>query len=233
MGNTITFFGHSTFLIKTGGGKSIWIDPWLDNPLAPKGVEVVTSDLLLITHAHGDHMGSALDLGASSKTEVIAIHEIQQYLLARGIPNCTGMNIGGTYHTKGISITMVPAFHSSSIQVGNEVIYGGEAAGFVIGLEDGTTVYHAGDTGLFSDMSLIGELYKPGVAILPIGGHYVMGPREAAHAVRLIRPEVVIPMHYGTFPVLTGTVEAFEKELSALGQEVALKGLAPGETLEI
>ncbi len=159
----------------------------------------------------------------------MAIHEIQQYLLAKGVPNVTGMNIGGTYVTKGIKVTMVQAMHSSSIQEGNEIIYGGDAAGFVLTLEDGTIIYHAGDTGLFGDMALIGELYTPHVAILPIGNHYVMGPREAAHATRLIGPKVVIPMHYGSFPVLTGTVDEFRKELATLGVEVEVAELSPGE----
>ncbi|OCC14847.1 hypothetical protein DBT_1642 [Dissulfuribacter thermophilus] len=232
MGNKIQFLGHSAFLIQTSGEKSILIDPWLDNPQAPKDVDIPTPDLLLITHAHGDHLGNAVNLGSSSKTEVIAIHEIQQYLLTKGVPNVTGMNIGGTYSTKGISITMVQAIHSSSFQEGNEIIYGGDAAGFVIRLEDGTSIYHAGDTGLFGDMALIGELYSPQIAILPIGNHYVMGPNEAAYAVKLIKPKAVIPMHYGSFPVLTGTVEEFEEAIKKLGQEVEVVGLAPGQIYE-
>ncbi len=229
MGNQITFLGHSAFHIETSQKKNILIDPWLDNPQAPKEVELSTPDLLLITHAHGDHLGNAIQLCSSSSTEVVAIHEIQQYLLAKGVPNVTGMNIGGTYVTKGIKVTMVQAMHSSSIQEGNEIIYGGDAAGFVLTLEDGTIIYHAGDTGLFGDMALIGELYTPHVAILPIGNHYVMGPREAAHATRLIGPKVVIPMHYGSFPVLTGTVDEFRKELATLGVEVEVAELSPGE----
>ena len=150
MGNNIRFLGHSAFYIETSSGRSVVIDPWLDNPQVPKDLDTPAPDLLLITHAHGDHLGNAIHLGSSSKTEVVAIHEVQQYLLAKGVPNITGMNIGGTYVTKGIKVTMVQAIHSSSIQEGNEIIYGGDAAGFVLTLEDGTTLYHAGDTGLLA-----------------------------------------------------------------------------------
>jgi L-ascorbate metabolism protein UlaG (beta-lactamase superfamily) len=154
-------------------------------------------------------------------------------MLGKGVPNVTGMNIGGTYHTKGINVTMLPAVHSSSIQEGQEVIYGGEAAGFLIILEDGLRVYHAGDTALFGDMAMISTLYHPKVAILPIGDHYVMGPREAAYACRLIDPKIVVPMHYGTFPVLTGTVGEFERQLKANHVDARLEALAPGESLDM
>ena len=163
----------------TPEGIKILIDPWLDNPLAPEQKDIGPYDIVLITHAHGDHLGNVLEIARSAATEVIAIHEIQQFLLAQGLPNVTGMNIGGSYRTKGLTITMVQAVHSSSIQNNNSIIYGGDPAGFVVRLEDGRAIYHAGDTGLFYDLSLIGELYHPDVAMLPIGDHYVMGPREA------------------------------------------------------
>jgi len=206
----ITFYGHSCFKIITEEGKKILIDPWISNPLAPKNVDLGPYDFILITHAHGDHLGDALKLARTAVTEVIAIHEIQQYLLKQGIPKATGMNIGGTYKVNNLKFTMVPALHSSSFPDGS---YGGSACGFVITLENGTSIYHAGDTGLFYDMKLIGELYSPKVAFLPIGDHYVMGPKEAAKACDLIRPEIVIPMHYETFPILTGDIETFEREL--------------------
>ena len=231
MAHEISFFGHSAFLITTSHKTGIWIDPWLDNPLAPRGYHVKEPHLVLITHAHGDHLGNCMDLASSSATEVVAIHEIQQYLLAKGLPNVTGMNIGGTYRTKGVDITMVQACHSSSIQEGNDLIYGGEAAGFVIRLEDGFTLYHAGDTALFGDMALIRELYRPELAILPIGSHYVMGPREAAMACELIAPGKVIPMHYGSFPVLTGTVGEFREEVAKRGLDVELIELEPGQSI--
>ncbi len=234
MANKITFYGHSAFRIKTGTGLRIWIDPWLENPLAPEiRAEDKDADLVLVTHAHGDHLGNCLELAKSSSCEVVAIHEIQQYLLAKGLPNVTGMNIGGSYRTKGVEITMVEAIHSSSIQEGHELAYGGEAAGFVIRLEDNCTIYHAGDTALFGDMALIGELYRPDIALLPIGSHYVMGPREAAYSVKLLGVDKVIPMHYGSFPVLTGTVDMFREELNKIGLDVNVIALEPGETYDL
>lgn len=228
----LTFFGHSAFRVTTSQGLKIWIDPWLDNPQAPKDLDPGVADLVLITHAHGDHLGNCPALARSPATEVVAIHEIQQYLLAKGLPNVTGMNLGGTYVTKGITVTMVPAWHSSSIQEGRELIYGGEAAGFVIRLADRFSLYHAGDTALFRDMALIGNLYRPRIVLLPIGSHYVMGPREASYACKLIRPEKVIPMHYGTFPAMTGTLEDFAQELSVHAPEVEMIALKPGEDYE-
>lgn len=206
----ITYYGHSCFKIITEKEKKILIDPWISNPLAPKTVDLGPYDFILITHAHGDHLGDTLKIARTAVTEVIAIHEIQQYLLRQGVPKATGMNIGGTYKVNDLKFTMVPALHSSSFPDGG---YGGEPCGFVITLENGISIYHAGDTGIFYDMKLIGELYSPKIAFLPIGDHYVMGPKEAAKACELIRPEIVIPMHYGTFPILTGTVEEFEREL--------------------
>lgn len=229
----VTFYGHATFKIVTPNGVRILVDPWLDNPQCPAEKDLGPYDLILITHAHGDHLGNVLELARTATTEVIAIHEIQQYLLARGIPNVTGMNIGGSYRTKGLTITMVQALHSSSIQEEDSLIYGGDPAGFVVRLEDGRAFYHAGDTGLFYDLKLIGELYRPEVAFLPIGDHYVMGPREAAKACELLRPRVVIPMHFGTFPLLTGTPEAFAEHLREMAPEVELKVLKPGETIEL
>jgi len=223
----ITFYGHATFKVVTPGGVKILIDPWLSNPKAPSEVDRGPYDLILITHAHGDHLGDVLEIARTAATEVVAIHEIQQYLMARGLPKVTGMNIGGTYETRGLKITMVQAVHSSSFPDGT---YGGDPCGFVVEMEDGRTLYHAGDTGLFYDLVLIRELYRPEVALLPIGSHYVMGPREAAKACELLKPKVVIPMHYGTFPLLTGTPEALEKALSEAGLEVLVKVLSPGES---
>jgi len=222
----IVFYGHSCFKIVSEEGKKILIDPWISNPVAPKDIDLGPYDFILITHAHGDHLGDVLKLARTSVTEVIAIHEIQQYLLKNGVPRVTGMNIGGNYKAGKITFTMVPAFHSSSFPDGS---YGGDPCGFVITLENGVSIYHAGDTGVFYDMKRIGELYSPKIAILPIGDHYVMGPKEAAKACELLKPEIVIPMHYGTFPILSGTVEEFEKELKKYNLSLTIVALQPGE----
>ncbi len=223
----ITFYGHAAFKVEVAGVKLL-IDPWLSNPKAPEEVDRGPYDLILITHAHGDHLGDVLELAGDA--EVVAIHEVQQYLLRNGVRNAVGMNIGGSYETKGVRITMVPAVHSSSFPDGT---YGGDACGFVISARGERTLYHAGDTGLFSDMALIRELYSPDVVLLPIGDHYVMGPKEAAKACELLSPSLVVPMHFGTFPVLSGSPEAFEQELSSRGIEVQVRVLAPGESLEV
>jgi L-ascorbate metabolism protein UlaG (beta-lactamase superfamily) len=223
----LTFYGHSCFRIVSPQGKKILIDPWVSNPQAPKNVDLGPYDYILITHAHGDHLGDAIKLARTSVTQVIAIHEIQQYLLSKGVPNAIGMNIGGSYRSNGLTFTMVMALHSSSLPDGS---YGGEPCGFVITLENGLRVYHAGDTGLFYDMKLIGELYQPEVALIPIGDHYVMGPREAAKACQIIKPKFVIPMHYQTFPILTGTVEEFKAFLSEEDYQPEVIVLRPGES---
>src|SRR5204863_1196059 len=158
-------------------------------------------------------------------------YEIQAYLQRKGVTTTSPMNKGGTQEVAGIRFTMVNAFHSSGIEEGGQVIYGGEACGFVITLEDGTRLYHAGDTSAHSDMALIGELYSPEIALLPIGDLFTMSPREAAVAARMLKPKLIVPAHYGTFPALTGTPEALREELKKLGVQVEVKALRPGETL--
>ena len=168
------------------------------------GLEEITSaDIILVTHGHGDHVGDSVDIAKKTGAKVIAMPEITQYMSNRGLTDLVGMNKGGTFTSEGIHITMVHALHSSSIREGNQVIYGGDPAGFVVRFENGFPVYHAGDTDVFMDMKIIGDLYKPQVALLPIGSHYTMGPEGAVYACKLIRPKYVIPMHFSTFPVLT------------------------------
>jgi L-ascorbate metabolism protein UlaG (beta-lactamase superfamily) len=233
-GVSITFLGHACFRIVDTKGIAILVDPWIkDNPQSPSPPQDLGKiDMILVTHAHGDHLGDTIALAKASGATVISMPEVSQYLIRKGVnpEKAVGMNKGGTLTMGEIAITMVHAIHSSSIAEGDDLIYGGEAAGFVVRFSNGFGFYHAGDTGVFGDMKIIGELYKPELAMLPIGNHYVMGPEEAAYACRLLKPKYVIPMHFGTFPVLTGTPEKF-RELMKTAPEVEVLVMQPGETL--
>lgn len=228
-GATITWLGHATFLVDTPSHKKIVIDPWLTgNPKCPEPYHNLSeADIILITHGHSDHMGSAAELAQRTHASVVSNYEIGSYLATQGVENTIGMNKGGTVTFGDIKVTMVHADHSSGISsAGGGTIYGGEAAGFVVTLENGLTFYHGGDTNVFSDMSIIHDLYAPDVALLPIGGHFTMSPKEAAYAVKLLKPKMVIPMHYGTFDALTGRPAAL-KDLLA-GDGVEIMALEPG-----
>ncbi len=189
----VKWLSHAGFEIEIGG-KKVLIDPWLTgNPLARnKPDEFKDANLILVTHDHSDHLGDAIEIAKVSGATFIGIHELSVYASSQGVKNTIGMNIGGTVDFENLRITMVPAIHSCNR---------GSPAGYIIRSGD-EAVYHAGDTALFGDMALIGELYKPKIAMLPIGGHYTMGPEEAVKAVELIKPRIVIPMHYNTFPVI-------------------------------
>jgi L-ascorbate metabolism protein UlaG (beta-lactamase superfamily) len=184
---------------------------------------------MLITHGHGDHTGDAVSIGRSSGAHVVAPYELALWLQNKGLQHVTGMNPGGTLHMLGLSITMVTAVHSSSVDDNGHAIYAGVATGYVIRFEDGSTVYFAGDTAIFGDMRLIGEMYKPSMAFLPIGDLYTMGPEQAAKACELLGVTHVVPMHYGTFPALTGT-PARLREL--LGSRTQVLELRPGESTQ-
>jgi L-ascorbate metabolism protein UlaG (beta-lactamase superfamily) len=228
----LTWLGHSAFKIESPQGVKILIDPWLaGNPKAPSNrTEIGKIDLILVTHGHGDHLGDTVEIARESDAHVVCMPEMSDYIKVQGVSKVVGMNKGGTYQFKHIDITMVHAIHSSSIVDNDKIIYLGDPAGYVITLENGFPIYHAGDTGVFKDMELIGDLYHPELALIPIGNHYVMGPREAAYACKLIRARYVVPMHYGSFPVLTGTPEKFIEEMGSLpSTEVVI--LNPGDTL--
>ena len=186
---------------------------------------------MLLTHAHFDHIGDAVSLARGSRVPVVAIFETATWLQSKGVEKVMPMNKGGTQEVLGVGVTMVHAIHSSGIEDGGQVVYGGEPCGFVITLEDGTRIYHAGDTAVHSDMALIRELYEPEIALLPIGDLYTMGPREAAVAARLLRPKYIVPAHYGTFPALTGTPDLLREELKKQNASAEVIALRPGETL--
>lgn len=228
----ITFFGHATFGFKTPAGKHVIVDPWLEqNPSCPPRLKNPAHvDTLLITHAHFDHIGDALSVAKKHNATCVGIFETMHWLGAKGVKNTIAFNKGGTVDVDGIKVTMVHAEHSCGISDGDSIFYGGEAAGYVITFENGVKVYHAGDTCVHSDMKIIGELYKPDIALLPIGDHYTMDPAQAAYAIRLLGIKTIVPMHYGTFPILTGTPERL-RELTRDIAGLQVIDLHPGETL--
>jgi L-ascorbate metabolism protein UlaG (beta-lactamase superfamily) len=229
----LTWLGHSAFKIVSPNGKTLLIDPWLDNPKAPPGAnDIAEAHLILVTHGHSDHLGSTIELAKRTGARAVAIYEVCSYLQSRGIATAQGMNKGGTISVDGINVTMVDAKHSADISEDGRVLPGGEAAGFVIQLENGLKMYHAGDTALFLDMKLIAQLYKPEVVFLPIGGLYTMGPKEAALACAWLHPKHIIGMHYGTFPALSGTPEELRKHLPPALKKRVIE-LQPGITAAV
>ena len=224
----ITWLGHSSFRLRTPGGKEVLLDPWYTgNPSFPESARPKAADLILISHGHSDHITDAAAMAKTTGATVIGIWEITSWLGTKGIKHLEPMNKGGTITAKGLRITMTDARHSSSFD-DSGIVYLGEAAGFIVKLENGQTIYFAGDTSLFGDMKLIGELYKPDIAFLPIGDRFTMGPDGAATAARWLGVKQVVPMHYGTFPLLTGTPKQLENELAGSGIDVLI--LKPGET---
>lgn len=225
----ITWLGHSSFLLEDDKHK-ILIDPFVSgNPSFPKERAGSLDDVthILLTHGHGDHLGDAIKIAKRTKATVVAIFELAQHIIAQGVDadRVIDMNIGGSVDLAGVRVAMVQATHSNSIQKGDVFAYGGCPAGFVIAM-GGEVIYHAGDTGLFGDMKLIQDFYKPTVGLLPIGDHYTMGPEAAAYACNeLLDLKTVVPMHFDTFPLLTGKAEAF-KSLIRRGQVVVVK---PGQ----
>lgn len=224
----ITWLGHATVLIQTAKGTNIIIDPFISqNPKYPKSFELPSKiEYMLLTHGHGDHISDAVPVAKKHGSTVVAIYELASFIGSKGVANTIGMNLGGTVQLGDVAATMVEAKHSSAAQDEHGTHDVGVAAGFVLNIAGGPVLYDAGDTNVFGDMNLIRELYQPQIALLPIGGHFTMGPKEAALAVKMIAPKVVLPLHFGTFPVLTGTPE----QLSALvGSGVNVVNWKPGE----
>jgi L-ascorbate metabolism protein UlaG (beta-lactamase superfamily) len=227
---SLTWLGHAAFRLDTPGGKRIYVDPWLDNPKCPDGEKQPERvDVIAITHGHSDHVGSAVELTKTfSPQAVVALVELKGWLKQQGaqVDDLPGPNKGGTVDVGGVKFTLTNAFHSSSSDSGD---YLGEAAGIVVTLEDDRRVYFAGDTCVFGDMQLIGRIYSPDVAVLPIGGHFTMDPREAAVACELLGVSRVVPCHYGTFPLLSGTPD----ELRQHAPGVDVHALDPGQSLTL
>jgi L-ascorbate metabolism protein UlaG (beta-lactamase superfamily) len=233
----ITWLGHSTFHMTSPGGKTILVDPWLtQNPKTPEKYKAGfdSLDYCLITHGHSDHFGDAVTVGLKNQPLTVANYEIITYLQKKGLKNVIGLNKGGTITLPGsetIKVTATHADHTSSIQEGEDTLNGGEPLGFVIEFENGYVVYNTGDTAVFGDMKIIAELYHPNLLMLPIGGHYTMGPKEAAYAIKLTNSSKVLPMHYGTFPLLTGTPQMLREEILSRQTEVLVPEV--GETISI
>jgi L-ascorbate metabolism protein UlaG (beta-lactamase superfamily) len=227
----ITWLGHAAFELRFDSGEVLVLDPWIEgNPIYPKGYKIKKVDAIAISHAHFDHTNDVIPLAKEFRPKVIAIFETASWLEKKGVQNTVGINKGGTVDLGFVKLTMTHALHSCSIKDGDNAIYGGEAAGYIITPKDGRPAYFAGDTTVFSDMSLYHDIYQPELAFLPIGDHFTMGPHEAAHAARLLKVKRVIPMHYGTFPALTGTPEMLSQRLQKDGVEVWT--LTPGRHVE-
>ena len=226
---TLTWLGHAAFRFDTPGGKRVYIDPFLHgNPKCPESEqEPERVDVIALTHAHGDHLGDTVELAQKHGCTVIAPVEFADWLqIKHSLENVLDPNKGGTVEAEGIKFTLTNAHHSSS---NNDLEYMGEPCGIVVEVEDGKKIYFAGDTCVFGDMQLIGRIYAPDLAVLPIGDHYTMGPREAAVALELLGVDRCVPCHYGTFPPLVGRPD----QLRELAPNVTVEDVEPGGSVTV
>ena len=230
----LTWLGHSAFRLDSPGGKRIYIDPFLNgNPKCPENeLEPERCDLIALTHGHDDHLGDTVAIAQRFECPVIAQVELRGWLSMNGLSMdpSEAINKGGTIEVAGVKLTLTHANHSSSVFADGQFVYTGESCGYVIELEDGFKIYVSGDTNVFGDLSLIGRIYSPDVAVLPIGDHYTMGPREAAVAIELLGVIRCVPCHYGTFPLLTGTPDELRK---LVPERIEVLSPEPGETLTL
>jgi L-ascorbate metabolism protein UlaG (beta-lactamase superfamily) len=245
LGFRFTWYGHACVLLESEAGTRILFDPWFGNPRSPASADTIDRcDVLLVTHGHHDHLGSApggiaeadaLSIARRTRPAWPAIHELSLWLESLDLgAEVIGMNKGGSVDVRGVRVSMVPADHSAGdVDTGTGIpIYLGEPVGFVVHLENGRRVYHAGDTAVFGDLRLVGEVYHPDIAFLPIGGHFTMDPEGAARAVELLGVTTVVPIHYGTFPILAGTPDQLREALEDLELgDVRVIAPAPGETV--
>lgn len=231
-GTRITWLGHATTLVQTAKGTNILIDPFIaHNPKYPQGYALPEKiHYVLLTHGHGDHISDAAPVAKKHGSTVVAIYELADYIKGKGVIETMGMNLGGTVQLEDVAVTMVDAKHSAAAQDEHGTHYVGVATGFVLTVEGGPAIYHAGDTCVFGDMKLIAQLYQPEIALIPIGGFYTMGPEEAALAAKLLEAKKILPIHWGTFPPLKGTPAQLEERL---GSEYEVMRVAPGESVTL